>query len=167
MSLVLRPVHGFPMRPGWSWLHRLLQPVCPICPVASQARLPMMGRNRGFLGSCLVTGLGLGWLPNAFSLTGSLRTGFFVFAGTRTFRTFAPVSSLSYAQRFTVLLAQQTTCASRGLVTSRLRQLPANCSGPIKLDTMLRVESLLRNEVQKWYNAGSSVPSSRQRSCWK
>ena len=78
MSLALRPVHGFPVLPGWTSLHRLLRPVCPICPVASQARLPFAGKDRWFLGSYLVTGLGAGWLPNAFSLTGSLRTGFFV-----------------------------------------------------------------------------------------
>ncbi len=49
-------VHGFPVLPGWALLHRLLRPVCPTCPVASQARLPFTGRDRWFLGSCLVTG---------------------------------------------------------------------------------------------------------------
>jgi len=29
MPLALRPVRSFPTRPGWSLLHRLLQPVCP------------------------------------------------------------------------------------------------------------------------------------------
>ena len=126
MSLVLRPAHGFPVFPGWTLFHRLLRPVCPIYPVASQARLPFTGKDRWFLGSCLVTGMGSGWLPNTFSLTGSLRTGFFVLTGTRTFLSFAQVSSSCFARRFTVLLASQTTYASRGLVMSRLRQLPAN-----------------------------------------
>lgn len=57
----------------------------------------LAGKDRWFLGSCLVTGMGLGWLLNTFSLTGSLRTGFFVFAGTRTFLSFAQVSSSSFA----------------------------------------------------------------------
>jgi len=59
MSVALCPVHGFPMFPGWMLFHRLLRPVCPICPVAPQARLPFTGKDRWFLGSCLVTGLGL------------------------------------------------------------------------------------------------------------
>lgn len=57
MSLVLRPVRGFPVLPEWTLLHRLLQPVCPTHPVASQARLPYTGKDGWFLGSCLVTGL--------------------------------------------------------------------------------------------------------------
>ncbi len=87
---------------------------------------PCTGKLRWFLGSYLVTGMGVGWLPNTFSLTGSLRTGFFAFAGARTFRTFAPVLSPTCARRLTVLLAFQTTYVSRGLVMSRLCQLPAN-----------------------------------------
>ena len=118
--------HGFPVFPGWTLSHRLLRPVCPIHPVASQARLPFTGRNGWFLGSCLVTGMGLGWLPNTFSLTGSLRAGFCLWVGIGTFLSFAQVSSPCFARRFTVPLASQTTYASRGLVMSRLRQLPAN-----------------------------------------
>ena len=98
----------------------------PSIPMRPKSVCPDTGEDRWFLGSCLVTGMGWGWLPNTFSLTGSLRTGFFMFAGTGTFRSFAPVSSPSYARRFTVLLASQTMYASRVLVMSRLRQLPAN-----------------------------------------
>ena len=45
----------------------------------------------------------------------------YVWTGTRTFLTFAKVSSPSFARRFTVLLASQTMYASHALVTSRLR----------------------------------------------
>jgi len=55
MSLVLRPVHGFPVLPGWTLLHRLLRPVCPIHPAASQARLPCTGKEEWFLGTDSIT----------------------------------------------------------------------------------------------------------------
>jgi hypothetical protein len=42
------------------------------CP-SQLARSP--GRSTRFPGSCLVTGMGSGWLPNTFPLTGGLRTG--------------------------------------------------------------------------------------------
>jgi hypothetical protein len=61
------------------------RPVCPTCPCCIPGTSPFAGKVRWFLGSCLVTGMGLGWLPNTFSLTESLRTEFFTLAGARTY----------------------------------------------------------------------------------
>jgi hypothetical protein len=36
---------------------------------------PLLGRATWFPGSCLVTGMGSGWLPNTFPYTRGLRTG--------------------------------------------------------------------------------------------
>jgi len=132
VSLALRPVCGFPAPPGWSLRHRLLRPVCPIYARCVPRSSPLAGKARWFIGSCLVTGnpvptrMGSGWLPNTFSLTESLRAGFFALAGARTSLTLAQVYPPSYARRGTALLASQTEYASRDLVMSRLRQLPAN-----------------------------------------
>ena len=126
MSLALRPVHGFPMRPGWSLHHRLLRPVCPICARCVPRASPLAGKARWFLGSCLITRMGSGRLPNTFSLTESLKAEFFALAGAGTSLTFAQVYPPSYARRGTALLASQTEYASQDLVMSRLRQSPAN-----------------------------------------
>ena len=70
--------------------------------------------------------MGSGWLPNTFSLTESLRAGFFALAGARTSLRFTQVYPPSYARRGTALLASQTEYASHDLVMARLRQSPAN-----------------------------------------
>jgi hypothetical protein len=119
VSLALRPVHGFPMRPGWSLLHRLLRPICPICARCVPRSSPLAGKARWFLGSCLVTGklrfpsrMGSGWLPNTFSLTESLRAEFFALAGAGTLLSFATLYPPTFARRGTALLASQTEYAS-------------------------------------------------------
>ena len=126
MPLALRPARGFPAFPGWLLPHRLLWPVCPTQTRCVPSTSPISGKVGWFPGSCLVMGMGVGWFPNTFSLTESLRAGFFAFASAQTSLTFAQVYPLTFAQRGTALLASQTEYASRDLVMSRLRQLPAN-----------------------------------------
>lgn len=50
----------------------------PPVPAASQACLPV-GKAGWILGSCLVTGMGAGFLPNAFSLIRGLRAAVFAY----------------------------------------------------------------------------------------
>jgi hypothetical protein len=89
MPAALRPVRGFPTLPGWSLRHRLLWPLCPACSRYCPNQPPPKRKGRRFPGSCLVTGMGSGWLPNTFPTTWGLRAGSFALPGAWTYLTFA------------------------------------------------------------------------------
>jgi len=47
MSRPLRPVSGFPGRPGWSSRHRLLRVRCPCCIIGDLSAYPVLGDVSG------------------------------------------------------------------------------------------------------------------------
>ena len=58
----------------------------PPFPGAPKCVTPAKETRRWFLGSCLVTDMGAGWLPNTFAPMERLRPGFFAVARARTSR---------------------------------------------------------------------------------
>ena len=97
MPLALCPACGFPTLPGWSLLHRLLRPVCPTWTRYCPSQPPPQRKARWFPGSCLVTGIGSGWFPNTFPLTGGLRAGSLAIPGARTYLTLTQGSPATFA----------------------------------------------------------------------
>ena len=105
IPVALCPVRGFPTLPGRTSPRRLLRPLCPTCARYCPSQPPLVRKARWFPGSCLVTGMGSGWLPNTFPLTGGLRAGSSAFPGARTYLSSAQGSPSKRSCPATALLA--------------------------------------------------------------